>query len=490
MSGTITDRIDGISTSVAVKAPVKVCATGNISLIGEQTIDGVAVVSGDRVFLPLQTDATARGIYDVSTSAWKRSGDFDGARDIVQGTLIPVNLGTVNGGKLFKVSSANPMIIGTTALAFEVIALLDQDYLTQINDAVTDAEDAATQSEISATNASNSAAAASAALAGIPDNDVVFLTFSDSPYSATSGSRGKVLSIDTAGGNVIVNLAQISTLTMPYTLRVMKTSSDANTITINRGGTDLIGGATSYQISNVSGVYLIGDTDGTPDRWSVAPFGAGAGEVKRKVFNVVTDFTIGAPAVLQLDAPYPASDAGIWFDQDGIIQKPTHDFTYNSTTGQITTVGNVETNTLRFQAQYQASSLPIGVTGDGTVTWAKLASGLIASVAEMFSGAANKLISAANFKTYMDTYTLGIGQTWQSVTRLNGTTYTNSTNRPIVFALNQVATNGTFNVSVAGTSVITMTNPTGSGMVFSVIIPVGATYVWTGTGTGNFVELR
>lgn len=161
MSGTITDRIDGISTSVAVKAPVKVCATGNVTLFGEQTIDGVAVVFGDRVLLPLQTNSVERGIYQVKSGEWSRDKDFDGARDIVQGTLIPVNLGTVNGGKIFQVTTVNPIIIGSTALAFTDIALIDQDYLTQINDAVTDAEDAA------------SAAAASAALASaiVSDGD-------------------------------------------------------------------------------------------------------------------------------------------------------------------------------------------------------------------------------------------------------------------------------------------------------------------------------
>lgn len=150
MSGTITDRIDGISTSVAVKAPVKVCATANITLSGEQTIDGVAVVAGDRVLVPLQTDATTRGVYQVKTGAWSRDKDFDGARDIVQGTLIPVNLGTVNGGKILKVSTANPIIINTTSLAFEDIGLIDQDYLTQITDALTDAENAAIAAEASA----------------------------------------------------------------------------------------------------------------------------------------------------------------------------------------------------------------------------------------------------------------------------------------------------------------------------------------------------
>ena len=45
MPSTSTDRLAGLSTSVAVKAPVKAVAIANINLSGEQTVNGVAVVS-------------------------------------------------------------------------------------------------------------------------------------------------------------------------------------------------------------------------------------------------------------------------------------------------------------------------------------------------------------------------------------------------------------------------------------------------------------
>ena len=41
MASTETDRLVGITTAVAVKAPVKVMTTADITLSGAQTIDGV-----------------------------------------------------------------------------------------------------------------------------------------------------------------------------------------------------------------------------------------------------------------------------------------------------------------------------------------------------------------------------------------------------------------------------------------------------------------
>lgn len=86
--------------------------------------------------------------------------------------------------------------------------------------------------------------------------------------------------------------------------------------------------------------------------------------------------------------------------------------------------------------------------------------------------------------------TIGVGQTWQAVTRIKGTTYTNSTGKPILLLLDAISVAGTITMTIAGTLVSTYTNPSGVGGGGTWIIPNGATYVYGGTGSANFSELR
>jgi len=92
---------------------------------------------------------------------------------------------------------------------------------------------------------------------------------------------------------------------------------------------------------------------------------------------------------------------------------------------------------------------------------------------------------------------IGVNQTWQSVTRAIGTTYTNSTGKPIMVAITASCSNGftvqglTINgVAVYAASVNVATAASG----FSLIVPDGATYVTlTNGGTLTlitWVELR
>ena len=118
MSSTTTNRRQGVNAGSAVKVPCRAATTANITLSGEQTIDGVACVADDRVLVMDQNTGSENGIYVVSSSSWQRDKDFDGAFDVVQGTLVPVANGTVNGGQVFRVTTANPITIGTTSLAF------------------------------------------------------------------------------------------------------------------------------------------------------------------------------------------------------------------------------------------------------------------------------------------------------------------------------------------------------------------------------------
>jgi hypothetical protein len=121
MSSTIIDRSSGLGTgatpngenaTISVKVPVRVATTANITLAGEQTIDGVAVVADDRVLVKDQTDQTENGIYLASADAWARTTDCADNGDLVTGTEVRVNAGSTNTGRWYC-SSADPIAIGT-----------------------------------------------------------------------------------------------------------------------------------------------------------------------------------------------------------------------------------------------------------------------------------------------------------------------------------------------------------------------------------------
>ena len=69
--------VDSVAQGLDVKASVVAGTTGDISLAGTQTIDGVAVVAGDRVLVKAQNNASENGIYVAAAGAWARSSDAD-----------------------------------------------------------------------------------------------------------------------------------------------------------------------------------------------------------------------------------------------------------------------------------------------------------------------------------------------------------------------------------------------------------------------------
>ena len=83
-----------------VKAGVLVATTGNISLSGEQTIDGVSVEEGDRVLVWKQGNSVENGVYVVSKGQWKRADDADDDGDFANGYFTGVAKGTY-AGQLF-----------------------------------------------------------------------------------------------------------------------------------------------------------------------------------------------------------------------------------------------------------------------------------------------------------------------------------------------------------------------------------------------------
>jgi hypothetical protein len=86
---------------------------------------------------------------------------------------------------------------------------------------------------------------------------------------------------------------------------------------------------------------------------------------------------------------------------------------------------------------------------------------------------------------------IGYGQTWQSVTRTSGTTYYNTTGKPIMFNLSLNVSSGA-NLVVGGVTITRTASGTANYGNFSAIIPPGFSYVLTiESGSAQYVtELR
>jgi hypothetical protein len=122
MPSTQIDRIDGISTSEAVKTACRAGSLGNLTLSGLQTVDGVALAANDRVLVKNQSNAVENGIYTAQTTAWQREPDFDGERDATTGTLVFIFAGG-QAATWWAVTTLMPFVIAQDPIEFEQTTL-------------------------------------------------------------------------------------------------------------------------------------------------------------------------------------------------------------------------------------------------------------------------------------------------------------------------------------------------------------------------------
>ena len=112
---------DAIANGLDVKESVRAATTGsNITLSGTQTIDGVALVAGDRVLIKDQTDASENGLYGVASGAWARTEDADNApgAEVTPGMFTFVEEGATNASAGFVLQTTGTIVLDTTDLSF------------------------------------------------------------------------------------------------------------------------------------------------------------------------------------------------------------------------------------------------------------------------------------------------------------------------------------------------------------------------------------
>jgi hypothetical protein len=124
MTTSSADRLAGVSSSLAIKAPCDYTTTANITLSGLAVQAGgtwVSTLTQDdgnptRILVKNQANAIDNGIWNPGAGTWTRAKDFDGARDVVRGSVVHVY--QFDGDLWFEVSTANPITIGTSSINF------------------------------------------------------------------------------------------------------------------------------------------------------------------------------------------------------------------------------------------------------------------------------------------------------------------------------------------------------------------------------------
>jgi hypothetical protein len=110
--------VDNVARGLVIKDSVRVASTANVTLATPgATLDGVSMVSSDRVLLKNQSTASENGIWiwNGASSAMTRALDADNGTELRPGSTVYSTEGTVNADKAWVITSDAAITIGTTS---------------------------------------------------------------------------------------------------------------------------------------------------------------------------------------------------------------------------------------------------------------------------------------------------------------------------------------------------------------------------------------
>lgn len=108
---------EAASAGIKWRPSVVAATTANITLSGEQTIDGKACITGDRVLVKNQSTTTQNGVYVVAAGAWSRATDADTWDELVS-QAVTVNEGSTQADIQWICSSDPGGTLGVTAVSW------------------------------------------------------------------------------------------------------------------------------------------------------------------------------------------------------------------------------------------------------------------------------------------------------------------------------------------------------------------------------------
>lgn len=260
--------VDAVRVASRILGNIDVATTGNITLSGEQTIDGF-LTSASRVLAWQQTDPKENGIYVSASGAWARSSDLDNSPigEIYNGNLTAAVLnGTANVGKKFVITSVGT---GTDELhqigidnivwsEFSATAeVVEGNGIDVSGNTVSVEHDGqglqfsgtALALELDGSTLSKSASGLKVADAGITGTQLA----ASVAGNGLAGGAGSALSVNVDGSTIEINSDSLRVKDAGITLAKLASNSvDENKLTTSVAGNGLSGGGGSALAVNVS----------------------------------------------------------------------------------------------------------------------------------------------------------------------------------------------------------------------------------------------
>ena len=128
--------VDNLVAGLKTRIISRVATTANVDLTADlqngDTIDGITLVTGNKVLVKNQSDASKNGIYDVVASGTAtRNTDYDTIAELA-GQIVVVQEGTTNGDTIYLCTTDTDATLGSSNITFTIIEPANTGTVTSV----------------------------------------------------------------------------------------------------------------------------------------------------------------------------------------------------------------------------------------------------------------------------------------------------------------------------------------------------------------------